>query len=62
MSANIRTRLPVATRPAGPELSERDHQSALGRLSAYDPQPRPETGAGRRLHPAPAPPPALASA
>jgi hypothetical protein len=43
MGASIRTRLAGLGRTEdspGPELNESDVQSALGRLSAYDSQPR----------------------
>jgi hypothetical protein len=44
MGTSIRTRLAGIgrTEPAlAPELTETDHESALSRLTAYDPQPRP---------------------
>jgi hypothetical protein len=56
MGANIRNRLAGIGRneaaPA-PELTEHDHQSALSRLSAYNPQPRPRE---RRRPPSSVPP------
>ncbi len=56
MGTNIRTRLAGIgrTEPAlAPELTETDHESALSRLTAYDPQPRPRE---RRRPPSATPP------
>lgn len=56
MGASIRTRLAglghTEDAPA-PDLTENEHQSALSRLSAYDPQPRPRE---RRRPPSSTPP------
>jgi len=56
MGTSIRTRLAgighTEAAPA-PELTETDHESALSRLSAYDPQPRPRE---RRRPPSSTPP------
>ena len=56
MGTSIRTRLAGFghTEPApAPELTETDHESALSRLTAYDPQPRPRE---RRRPPSSTPP------
>jgi hypothetical protein len=56
MGASIRTRLAGLGHtedPPAPELNEHDHESALHRLAAYDPQPHPRE---RRRPPTSTPP------
>lgn len=57
MGASIRTRLTglghTEDDAPAPDLSENDHESALHRLSAYDPQPHPRE---RRRPPTVTPP------